>query len=565
MKKYILTIISGLLFFTSCKKDFLEKYPEDRLVDNTFWTSEQNVRTYAWGFYTAYFTGYGSGFAWGNYFSGQSLNDDFAPSSPAQFTKNVPATGGGWSFTWIRKANHFITKVSEMSMLEQSARNHWIGIGRFFRALEYNDLTKSFGDVPWFEKYMLETDSGLYRQRDPLPFVIDKMLEDFQFAAQNVRASDGNEGSAVNKYVVLAFMSRVFLYHGTYFKYHNIDAAKSKTYLEAAKWAADEIIKSGKYSITDNYRSLFNSLDLNGKKEIILYRRYETGVLTHSLHSYVNKEPQTGVSKDLIETYLLNDGLPISLSPRYAGDKKIDSVMKNRDPRIKETFFPVLRVNGNATNYSTSGYAVQKFFNESLKDLPEGSGSLNATDAPVIRFGEVLLNYAEAAAELGTLTQTDLDKTINKLRSRPGIAMPALQVIGNQPAVNNFVYDDPQRDPTVSSLIWELRRERRIELALEGFRLDDLKRWKKLELTDTKANVDINRGAWIKKSDFPGIKDVYLENNSSEGYIVPAFKEESQRIFDNPRVYLSPLPLDQIKLYKDKGITLTQNPGWAAQ
>ena len=565
MKRYILLLTVGLIFLISCKKDFLEKFPEDRLVDNTFWTSEQNVRTYAWGFYSGYFTGYGSGFAWGNYFSGQSLNDDFAPSSPAQFIKNVPARGGGWSFTWVRKANHFIAKLSEMTMLEESARNHWIGIGRFFRALEYNDLTKSFGGVPWFENYMLETDSGLYRQRDPLPFVVDKMLEDFQFAAQNVRTSDGNEGLAVNKYVVLAFMSRVFLYQGTYFKYHNIDAAKSKTYLEAAKWAADEIIKSGKYSISDNYKSLFNSLDLNGKKEIILYRRYETGILTHSLHSYVNKEPQTGVSKDLIETYLLNDGLPITLSPLYAGDKKIDSVMKNRDPRIKETFFPVIRVNGNTTNYSTSGYAVQKFYNETLKDLPEGSGSLNPTDAPIIRFGEVLLNYAEATAELGNLTQADLDKSINKLRARPGIAMPPLQVIGNQPAVNNLVYDDTQRDQTVPALIWEIRRERRIELALEGFRLDDLKRWKKLELTDTKANIDINRGAWIKKADFPGIKDVYLENNATEGYIVPAFKEESQRVFSDPRVYLNPLPLDQIKLYKDRGITLTQNPGWPSQ
>ncbi|MDQ3278801.1 MAG: RagB/SusD family nutrient uptake outer membrane protein, partial [Bacteroidota bacterium] len=213
--------------------------------------------------------------------------------------------------------------------------------------------------------------------------------------------------------------------------------------------------------------------------------------------------------------------------------------------------------------YSTSGYAVHKFFNESLKNLTEGSSSLNRTDAPVIRFGEVLLNYAEAVAELGTLTQADLDKTINKLRKRPGINMPNLQVIGGQPAVNGTVYDDPERDRTVPSLIWEIRRERRTELMFEGFRLDDLKRWKKLEYTDTQANSDINRGAWIKRSDWPALHaDVRIEGGAAEGYIIPATSAASARLFNDPKYYLEPLPLDQINLYKTQGVTLTQNPGW---
>lgn len=558
MKNYILLIILSLIFFTSCKKGFLDKYPEDRLVDETYWSSEDNVRTFAWGFYTSYFTGYGSGYSWGRYFSGQSLNDDFAPSSPTQFTKVVPSSGGGWGFTFVRKANLFINRVQRVPM-NDAAKNHWTGVGRFFRALEYNDLAKSFGAVPWIDTLLTENDSTyLYKPRDPLPLVVDKMLEDFKFAAENLRASDGAAGLTVNKNVVLAYMSRVFLYFGTLFKYHNIDANKSKTYLEAAKWAAEQVMASGSYAITDNYRSVFNSLDLNGKKEIILYRRYEPGLVTHSLHSYVNKEPQTGLSRNLIESYLMNDGLPISLSPKYAGDKKIDSVMKNRDGRIYETVAPQLRLNGVAANYSTSGYATIKFYNEALKDLPEGSSNLNTTDAPVIRYGEVLMNYAEAAAELGTITQADLDKSINVLRKRPGINMPNLQVIGTSPAVGGVVYDDAKRDPAVPSLIWEIRRERRIELALEGFRLDDLKRWKKLEYTTTTGS-DINKGAWIKKSDYTGLKDIYLENNAAEGYIVPAFKPESQRVFSDPKVYLDPIPLDQINLYK--GI-LTQNPGW---
>ena len=561
-KKIIALLIAAFVMTTGCKKDFLERYPLDALVDDTYWSNETNVRTFAFGFYPAYFGGYGSGFAWGKFFSGQALNDDFAPSTPSQFTQVVPASGGGWSFAWVRKANIMIDRVQRADLTEE-AKNHWTGIGRFFRALEYHDLVKRFGDVPWYDRELTDSDPDLYKPRDSRITVMDHVLEDFEFAAEHVRASDGTAGLTVNKYVVLAMMSRVFLFEGTYLKYHNIDQAKATQYLTAAKWAANEVIVSNKYQIADNFRSVFNSLDLAGKKEVILYRQYESGILTHSLHSYVNGEPQSGVSKDAVESFLAEDGLPISISPLYQGDKTIDDVVADRDPRLTETIVPQLRLKGVVSNYSTSGYAVRKFFNEAIKDLPEGSSSLNRTDAPVIRYGEVLLNYAEAAAELGTITQADLDMSINKLRARPGIGMPPLQVIGNQPAVNNVVYDDPERDPTVPSLIWEIRRERRIELMFEGFRLDDLKRWEKLEYTDMQANSDINRGAWIVRADWPSLHaDVKIENNAAEGYIIPAPLAGSQRLFTDPRVYLSPIPLDQIQLYLTNGVTLTQNPGW---
>ena len=561
-KQYIIILLVITTVMAGCKKDFLDKYPEDRLVDQTFWSSENNVRTFAYGFYTAYFTGYGSGYTWGRYFSGQSLNDDFAPTTPPQFIKEVPASGGGWSFTWVRKANLFIDRVSNATALDDQQKAHWVGVGRFFRALEYNDLSQAFGDVPWYDSALTEKSPQLYKARDPLGVVVDNIQADLQFAVDNIRENDGVNGVTVNRQVAAAFMSRIMLYYGTYFKYHNIDQERSKKYLQAATEAAKVVMNSGRYSITDNYRSVFNSVDLNGRKEVILYRRYEPGILTHSLHSYVNKEPQTGVSKDFVESYLMNDGLPITVSPLYKGDKTIADVMADRDNRIKETLAQELRLNGHAANYSTTGYAVIKFFNEALKDLPEGSSNLNTTDAPVIRFGEVLMNYAEARAELDSLTQEDLDMTINKLRKRPGINMPNLEIIGGMPAVNGVTYTDPEKDADVSSLLWEIRRERRIELALEGFRLDDLKRWKKLEKTDTQANKDINLGAWINKSDWPKLKDVYLENGAEVGYIMPARAEITQRLFVDPKVYLNPIPLDQIKLYSENGAVLTQNPGW---
>lgn len=416
--------------------------PLDTMTDYDFWTTEDNVKTFAWGFYPTYFEGYGSGFTWGAYFSGQSLNDDFAPPAPSQFTKNVPTSGGGWSFSSVRKANLFLYRVKKVPMSAE-AMNHWTGIARFFRAMEYSDLVMSFGDVPWYRKVLKETETAeLYRPRDSRSVVMDSVLVDFQYAAANVRAVDGTKGLTVNKYVVLSYMSRKLLSEGSWQKYHNNNLVKAAEYFEAAKWAANEVMTNGGFTLSSSYRGIFSSLDLSTNTETILYRKYETALLTHSLNSYVNKEPQTGASKNAIDSYLSKDGIPILVSPLYKGDKTINDVMTDRDPRLTETFVKELRINGHTISYSTSDYPCQKFLNETIKDLINGSGSLNDTDAPVIRLGEVLMNYAEA------------------------------------------------------------------------------------------------------------------------GYIIPAWKPESQRAFVDPKVYLSPLPLDQINLYKAQGIVLTQNPGW---
>ncbi|WP_345949666.1 RagB/SusD family nutrient uptake outer membrane protein [Mucilaginibacter sp. PAMB04274] len=566
--KYLLVGIILIVF--GCKKtdDFLTQYPLDELTDDTYWTSEGNVKTFAYAFYPTFFPGYASGFdlTWGGYFSGESLNDDFAPTTPTVLTRNAPtsATGTAWTFTNIRRANILIDRIKRVPMSAEAKAN-WTGVGRFFRGLEYANKVKAYGDFPWINTVLAEDDNaGLYKPRDSRTLVMDSVLADFKYAAANVRVVDaavGPQKLIVNRDVVLAFMSRVFLFEGTWQKYQNNNAAKANEYLEAAKFAANEVMTKGGYTLAADYRKLFNSLELSNNTEIILYRRYQTGLLTHSLNSYVNKEPQTGVSKNAVEAYLASDGLPISISPLYQGDKTINNVMANRDPRLRATITNDIRLPGKVGNYSTSGYSTLKFLNEDIKDLTNGNSSLNDTQAPVIRLGEVLINYAEACAELGTLTQTDLDNSVNKLRKRANINMPNLQVVGGLPAVNNVVYNDPKRDPSVPAMIWEIRRERRVELMMEGFRNSDLRRWKKYEYLDTQANPDINLGAWINKADYPGTT-VTIQNNATQGYIIPAPRAETQRIFNDPRVYLSPLPIDQIKLYKDQGVDLKQNPGW---
>ncbi|UAY57138.1 RagB/SusD family nutrient uptake outer membrane protein [Arachidicoccus terrestris] len=566
MQRIIIFLFSTVCLFSGCKKGFLDRPPLDQLTDDNFWSNEKNVRTFSYGFYPTYFTGYGHGWTWGDYFTGETLNDEFGQTSPSQYPKVVPSTGGGWSFTNVRKANIFLDRLQRADMSEE-AKAHWTGVARFFRGMAYYLLVERFGDVPWYDKAVSsEQEDSLYIPRDPRQMVMKHVLEDFQYAAAHVRESDGEKGLTVNKWVVLAFMSKVFLFEGTWEKYHNVDQQAAKTFLEAAKWAAGEVINNGGFSFNYPYRESFNALDLSSNQEMILYKQYESGQVTHTLVSYVNREGQTGPNKDVIDDYLCSDGLPIELSGDYEGDKGIGHVMANRDSRMAGTFAPDLRPvgydrpAGTFFGASSTGYATLKFLNEEIMNDGRGLSNVNPTDAPIIRLGEVMVNYAEAAQELGGVTQADLDMSINKLRSRPGGNLPPLEVIGGQPAVNGHVYDDPKRDPTVSSMLWEIRRERRVEMSMEGVRDDDLRRWKKLDYMDMVKHPDLNRGAWIKKSDYPNLSaSVIIEGGGNEGYIKPA---SVLRVIDNDRIYLLPLPLDQIQLYKDHGVTLAQNPGW---
>lgn len=579
MKLKIFALAVSVTLAASCQKDFLTRLPKDQLSDETFWTNETNVRSFAFRFYPDYFSGFGTGYTWRNYFYlGQGLNDDFAPTTPNAFTKQVPVSTSGtsWSFTKVRESNLMLDRVSKMTALDAPAKNHWMGIARFFRAIAYSNLVNNFGDVQYYDRPLDVTDDQeLFKPRDTREFVMDKVREDLEFASANVRAADGEKGLNVTKWVVLAYMSRYMLFEGTWQKYHKKNDVKAKVYLESAKWAARQIIDGGGYSFSHNYRESFNSLDLASNKEIIMYRSYVTGMVTHSMMSYVNTEGQTGVSKDLVEAYLCTDGLPIALSPLYQQDKKMEDVLANRDSRLRHTINPELRPNGsrgryNNLNISTSGYCTWKFLNDDLRDKQNGTSNLNDSDAPVIRYGEVLMNYAEACAELGTLTQNDLDISINVLRARSkdnGTPLPPLQVQGTSAAVNGTVYDDPNRDSEVPGIIWEIRRERRVELSMEGFRLDDLRRWARLKYVDTKARPNINRGAWIKRSEWlkpdgtSWLVNVTL-TGTDEGYIIPSVSAAADREFKLDRVYLDPVPADQIKIFSDRNKTLAQNPGW---
>jgi hypothetical protein len=381
---------------------------------------------------------------------------------------------------------------------------------------------------------------------------MDSVLEDLNFAVTNLRQTD--QPNTVNKDVALALKARICLFEGTYRKYHTeLNLPDAGKFLTEAKNAAQALM-ARPYVLNSNYQSIYNADNLNNNKEVILFKRYEATYLTHSTIAYLYSSTViSGLNRSAIESYLCSDGKPVSVSPLYQGDADLNKVLANRDRRLKLSIDTTyLYYKGHIKNNLTSstGYRVTKFLPDTntIKAIPTGIGQ-NLTDAPLFYLSEVYLNYAEAAAELDNLglysvSQADLDNTINKLRARAGIA----------PLTVNPGFTDPKMDADIpSSLIWEIRRERRVELMMDGFRYQDLMRWKKGTNMDSKVNPNIYLGAKV-----PANGSVSL---NTDGYIMP-YAATSQRVFIDPKHYLSAIPTNQILLYPDEIQKTMQNPGW---
>lgn len=594
MKIRLLSILIAIMAFTSCE-DFLTRPPMDTVTDTPdFWNNEDNYRTMMWAFYDIYFDGYKSGWTRSNWFAETNIADwvdDNAQKSPTHFTKVAPSTGGGWDFTYVRRYNQLIDRATT-STLNEEAKNHWLGVARFFRGMEYSKLVQNFGDVPWFDTVIESTDEeNLYRPRTPRETVMDKVMEDLIFACKNIRESDGTKGLTVNRAVALAYTSRLLLFEGTWQKYRENNTAAATKFLEAAKNAAAELMGMG-YTLCDDFKSLTTSESLANNPEIIIYREYTEGILMHSLMSFQNTEIEgSSPSRSLIESYLSANGLPINQTENkmYKGDKWFFDEIADRDPRLSANIDTEdLRLDGVVASYATSGYFANLFVNPDLKTLPGGISSTNITDAPIMKLNEVLLNYIEAAAELAsmgayTLTQDDFDKTINALRKRPSTSMPEVTLSGNNLAVNGITINDPDRDMgtmvsgdyEVTPIIWEIRRERRVELPYQGLRFNDLRRWSKLHYTDMKINPKLNLGAWLDKDRYvawynethgteikvEALNSIHLDREGNAGYIKPATDKSLLRTYSE-KDYLYPIPTDEIALYAAHGFELPQNPGW---
>lgn len=615
MRKYNYIWILGIasLLFVSCKKDFLDRPPLTSYVDaqGQFWRNEDDIRLFATGFYPNYFNGYGLGWTW-DYapLQGYSFNDDVTGKNvQGNFESNVPSDRGSysegatwlqqyagptWDFAWVKKANLFIDRVQNFAKpnLTDEALRHWTAVAMFFRGYEYSRLVSVFGDVPYFGRVVNESElDTLYKDRDNRGVVMDHVYDDFQYVLANMRVNDGAQN--LNRYIAAAFISRFMLFEGTYEHYHNLDQDRAKKYLQLAVQAAEVVMNSNKYSFGSDFKSLFASQNLAGNPEVLLYRTYDAALqITHAIGSYSNGIETVGVDANLVlaKSFIVNDGNAWQNSSNpNASDFSIANLALTRDPRFEATFID--KPNGSATTllygYKFADRDAITYIGKTPPTI--WASNTNTNDAPIIRLGEVVLNWIESKEVLaeffgGTpVVQSDLDRSINAIRNRPlDAAAIAKGVQKTAPLLLSSIPNDPVRDADVSPLMWEIRRERRMEFVFEGFRLLDLKRWSKLNYMDFSTNPDYFLGPWInlpveypssltpaaatkgnikvKKAD--GTIVTYNGTNAANMVGFWMVENATNRNSFSNKNYLSPVGQAQINQYNDKGYTLTQTPGW---
>ena len=566
--------MAGMVLFTSC--DLLNPNPIDTFTEDNFFTSESNIEMYTNYFYNEW-SAYGTGGASGDFYF-NTLNDNQAVTGLSGWGfKNVSASDATWNacYTEIRRANILLKHIDEVDMPATSAA-YYKSLAHLYRGWQHFCLVRKFGDCYWIDQELLPADSAVYNgPRQDRDIVMDNVLEDLNYAVENMGTKNAESRTAYNIYVAQAMKSRVCLYEGTYAKYHQNDAARAEKYLKEAKAAAEAIINSGNFELTlgpdtmpvEGYRANYNSLDLSGNKEMIMYKQYVLGVLYHATQDYCCGSTQTsGLSRAAFNAYLMKDGsLPTGedkgmISPTtdtldYDYKKPvIYHLLEARDPRLAQQIDGYLAYVGNgrvryegmkgqdgaAENTVSTGYGILKFDEPATESKYRQATNGNSTDAPIFWLAEILLNHAEACAELGE--DAAATASVNKLRARAG--MPNLKL-----------QNDPANNMGVSDLIWEVRRERRVELMFDlNDRYWSLIRWHQLDKLDTQKYPEQTQGAWIEAGWPIDPKSVVL-TEGDHGYIECRTKDH--RVFEEKH-YLAPIPQGQIDLNPN----LTQNPGW---
>jgi len=592
MKKILLigTLVAGSLALTSCD-DFLNenRFPKTLQISNPeYWQNPTNVQSQVDRYYnyTNIFPGYGNGTATNGWFYFKTLSDDQAAGSFTNWANtNVPNSSSNYNDPYVViRGTQWVLWGTEQArgVLSDAQINNFQGIARLTRAWQYYQLVRMYGDVIYVDE-LLDTDSEvLYGTRTDRDVVMDKVLEDLDFAAANIAAQSDKQ--AWSKDLALAMKAEICLYEGTYCKYRTqaengkaADSGRATKYLTEAANAAKVLIDSGRYTLNtktakgtyEGYAYDFGAYQYNynqdltaaqANTEFILFKAYNKDVFMHSTIDYTcGSTAISGMTKDAFDAYLFKDGKPLASTTLNKsdvgevdadGNYSIAKLLEVRDARLAGTIDPVVFYKGmgwargpigSIEMTSTTGYGVAKYDNPSMPIDNRPMGNKNYSCAPIFWLAQTYLIYAEAKAELGTLTDADLDLTINKLYQRA--ELPA-QTVASLSAIN-----DPANNMGVSSLIWEIRRCRRCELMFDQWsRYWDLIRWHKLDLLDTKQHPNIVLGANMTEAPVQDINNVNGYVDGSNGGV---------RTFE-AKQYFYPIPGGQIQL-NDK---LTQNPGW---
>lgn len=590
--KHILWASSFILLANGCNPDdFLDKKPKDQLIAGNVFENYESIKAYSWQFYEV-FPGYLASVPnadWDGDLFDRAAANPTGESDWAYQRVVVPTASDFYTvpFQNIRAVNIMLDQLDQSS-LDERDKNHWKGVGYFFRAYNYFNLVCKYGDITWLEHEISDGDVDiLFGPRTPRAEVTRKMLENLQFAEANIKTV-GDGPNTVTPHVVRAFISRFGLFEGTWRKYHGI--AGGDVFLRASRDASMLLINAFP-ALHPNYDEDFNSASLASVPGILLYKLYHTGQVVHNLASASrNSSGLHDVSKKGADMYLMTDGQTRWTSPLFEGEKSPYTEFRNRDRRMYYTIQPPFKViaGGNqsrewqhtndpadreyfelmaeisdplhkalpASNWNgfimreaphyfdnnlgqpfmvtNTGYKFYKYYNQ----LNTGIQNQDISDAPIFRMAEVLANHAEATYELGEFDQAVADLTVNKLRSRGHVA----------PLRLSQIHADPQRDTDVDPVLWEIRRERAIELMGEGFRFDDLRRWRKLHYLE-----DRKLGRWIVRTS--ANSRIPILNNASEGYI--AYRSQPSKMPDH--YYLYPVPSNQIVITNGK---VAQNTGW---
>lgn len=510
------TIFLGL---TSCNDDFLERFPETSIGKENFFNSEEDLSIYINNLYD--FPGSGIYMADGYATTDNAANTGETELKTIMTTDASSATiPGGWTWNRLRTINFFLENFGKAE-IPQEALDHFEGLARFFRARFYVEKVKRYSDVPWYDQVIQTNDEeALFKGRDSRNLVVDKIFEDFQFAADHVR--ENQLDGAIDRYVVMTYMARFALYEGTYRKYHDElnEAGSANTYLAIARDMTKQIVDSGRYSIyntgspNSDYYDLFVSGDLTGNPEVILTNIAIPNLKNSGNSAIIFGNYETSPGKDLLQSYLMADGAYYTEQEGYETKSFVDEFV-DRDPRLAQTYaapgWELIRTE----TYSQGGGIYIQQLAKNFSGYHQVKGFVNATnqetindaDIPVLRYAEVLLIHAEALAELGELSQAALDATINVLRARAG--MPAMTM---NPAVDPV---QAARYPQVSSPeLLEIRRERRIELAMEGYRYDDLMRWSAGHLLEKEPTGPYFPGLGKYDLTGDGVEDIILIDQS---------------------------------------------------
>ncbi len=589
MKKYIFYLFLLTAFISGCE---LDQEPVSTASKSVVFGSQQGLDLYTNSFYSI---------LPGRSTREDAMSDYLAVKSVPTFIQQNAYTASlssGWSWGDLRNINYFIANCNDPD-IAPDVINNYIGIAKFFRAYFYFEKVKRFGDVPWIGKPLDVKDTLiLYGGRDPRTLVMDSILADIDFACANIKTTSDATRSTVTKYVAYALKSRICLFEGTFRKYHpefNLQGSAS-TWLNHATTAAQTIMDAGIYSIYTtggpgkSYRTVFtNPAPISSEVMLASISDLTLNVLNDANWYWTSGTygDKASFIRSFINTYLKLDGTPFTNDADYQTMLFKDEV-KDRDLRLKQTIRvgDYKRISGGTLvpapplfSYTFTGYQPIKW---TLDDMYYDTRDLNINSITMFRYAEVLLNYAEAKAELGTLTDEDWAKTVGVLRTRGGITSG---LTTKPTTVDNYlksVYFPNISDP----VILEIRRERGIELCLEGFRFDDLLRWKRGELMQMEWNgfyvpelvtpMDLNEDGILDVAFYQGTKPspavsgvTYVDVSPKVGSNVNPLQlkngDSGELVWMNnivrewnDKMYFYPIPQTDLLLNPNLG----QNPGW---